>query len=154
MNGPLQFSEIILFTSLVIACFSFLLLLFNISFRENLLRKIKINNSPHPPKKEKLSIVEVFDYLGTKIMQEEGKYTVNENGIVKTFPSWEKLPQKYQKMVKELDKRSDPMQNKNADGFFMEVINGIYYVTMPNGKKKRYNSLKDIPVRIRKLIGK
>ncbi|MCC6276232.1 MAG: hypothetical protein IT569_10275 [Leptospiraceae bacterium] len=57
-------------------------------------------------------------------------------------------------MVKELDKRSDPMQNKNADGFFMEVINGIYYVTMPNGKKKRYNSLKDIPVRIRKLIGK
>lgn len=144
-----------LFISLVIALFSFLLLLFNISFRQNFLKSIKIKTEPpQNKKKEKLSIVEMFDYLGTKILQEDGKYTVNENGIVKSFPSWEKLPQKYQKMVHELDKRSNPTQNKNPDDFFMEVINGVYYVTMPNGKKKKYNSLKEIPIRLRKLIGK
>ncbi len=154
MNDPLQITEILLFFSLIVALFSFIILFFQLPIRKKIFQNQYIPKKEPEPKKEKVSIVEIFDYLGTKIMQEKGKYIVNEKGKVSTYPSWEMLPEKFQKMVKELDKRSDPETDKNADGFFMEVINGIYYVTMPNGKKKRYNSLKDIPVRIRKLIGK
>lgn len=154
MKDPLQITEILLFFSIFVALLSFILLIFQIPISKKIFQKKSLLKKPKEVQKEKVSIVEIFDYLGTKIMQEKGKYIVNEKGSVTTYPSWEMLPHKFQKMVKELDHRSDPKANKDADGFFMEVINGIYYVTMPNGRKKRYNSLKDIPVRIRKLIGK
>jgi hypothetical protein len=64
--------------------------------------------------------------------------------------NWNLLPVKYQLMVKELDKRS--LGEKGQD-YFLEMINGFYYVSLPGGKKKRYDSIKDIPPDIRKKVG-
>lgn len=58
----------------------------------------------------------------------------------------------FQKMVKELDNRSGLAQ-KNDD-YFLEVINGIYYLTMPDGTIKKYKRLTDVPAYIRKAVGK
>lgn len=104
------------------------------------------------PKKEQQKIMEVFDYYGTKILQENGAYTVNDKGRIVVFPNWELLPNQYKKMVHELDSRS--LDKKNGDDYFMEILNGYYYVSMPGGKKKRYKTYQDIPAQIRKKLGK
>jgi hypothetical protein len=55
-------------------------------------------------------------------------------------------------MIKELDQRS--LKAKQNDDYFLECINGIYYLTMPGGKRKRYEKLSDIPENIRRAVGK
>lgn len=97
-----------------------------------------------------LQVMEVFDYNGTKILHQDGAYTVNDKGVVTNYMNWNLLPVKYQLMVKELDKRS--LGEKGQD-YFLEMINGFYYVSLPGGKKKRYDSIKDIPPDIRKKVG-
>nr|MBP9888210.1 hypothetical protein [Leptospiraceae bacterium] len=103
------------------------------------------------PKTEQ-SILEIFDYLGTKIVHENGTYTVNHKGKVSFYKSWSEVPIQFQKMVKELDNRSG-LAKKNDD-YFLEVINGIYYLTMPDGTIKKYKRLTDVPAYIRKAVGK
>lgn len=98
------------------------------------------------------NIMEVFDYLGTKIIHENGTYTVNQKGRVGFYRTWDDLPMEYKKMVKELDSRSQ--ETKSGDDYFLEIVNGLYYLTMPGGKKKKYNSLSEIPSHIRKALGK
>ncbi|MCB1179141.1 MAG: hypothetical protein KDK36_16265 [Leptospiraceae bacterium] len=147
----LQVTEIFLYVSLLIAIVSLFLLIIGSG------KNIKINK----PKKEKkpkekkdkndTDVLEVFDYLGIKIIHENGKYTVNNKGKLKTYNSWIELPPNYQKMVKELDNRS--LQKKSGD-YFLETINGVYYLTYPNGKRKKYKRLSDIPANIRKAVGK
>ncbi|MCB1157162.1 MAG: hypothetical protein H7A25_07080 [Leptospiraceae bacterium] len=97
-------------------------------------------------------VTEIFDYLGTKILHDKGKYIVNHKGKVDTYPNWQSLPKQFQNMVRELDKLSQ--QKKSSDNYFMEIINGSYYVTTPNGKKKRYDRYDDIPVHMRELMRK
>ena len=72
--------------------------------------------------------------------------------IVTFYKSWELVPIQFQKMVKELDNRSG-LAKKNDD-YFLEVINGIYYLTMPDGTIKKYKRLTDVPAYIRKAVGK
>lgn len=95
-------------------------------------------------------VTEIFDYYGTKILQDKGKYIVNYQGKVIVYDSWQDLPKQFQAMVIELDKRSQ--SKKSEDNYFMEIINGSYYITTPNGKKKRYDSYNDIPTQIRELL--
>ncbi|MCZ8341432.1 MAG: hypothetical protein O9301_00220 [Leptospira sp.] len=97
-----------------------------------------------------LQVMEIFDYNGTKILHQDGAYTVNDKGVVTNYMNWNLLPPKYQIMVKELDKRS--LGEKGQD-YFLEMINGFYYVSLPGGKKKRYDSIQDIPPEIRKKVG-
>ena len=98
-----------------------------------------------------VSVMEVFDYGPVKIMHENGLYTVNDCGVVNTFKSWRYLPVKYQRMVKDIDQRA---VKSGKDGYFLDIINGVYHLTMPDGKKKRYNTLNDIPKEIRAIVGK
>ncbi|MCU0825549.1 MAG: hypothetical protein MUF77_13010 [Leptospira sp.] len=97
-----------------------------------------------------LQVMEIFDYNGTKILHQDGAYTVNDKGVVTNYMNWNLLPPKYQLMVKELDKRS--LGEKGQD-YFLEMINGFYFVSLPGGKKKRYDSIQDIPPEIRKKVG-
>lgn len=98
------------------------------------------------------NVIEVFDYNGTKILHENGLWSVNDGGVVQVYADWSKIPPRYQKMVKELDSRS--IQNEKQSGYFLEILNGFYYVSMPGGKKKKYNTFTDIPEDIRKFLGK
>ncbi len=144
----IQSTEIYLITALII---SFLCFLSLILFRYP---KLRINKTDTPEIKEKPSqnILEIFDYLGTKIVHENGTYTVNQNGRVGFFKTWDDLPLEYKKMIKELDSRS--LEVKTGEDYFLEIINGLYYLTMPGGKKIKYNSLNEIPKNIRKALGK
>lgn len=99
---------------------------------------------------QNLQVVEIFDYNGIKILHQDGSYTVNDSGVVTSYSTWNSMPFKYQKMIKELDNRS--LGEKGSD-YFLEMINGFYYVSLPGGRKKRYDSIKDIPPDIRKRLG-
>lgn len=95
-------------------------------------------------------VTEIFDYKGTKILHDKGKYIVNHKGKVSSYDNWQSLPRQFQLMVKELDKRS--VEQKKKDDYFMEIINGSYYITTPRGKKKRYDSFNDIPNHVREIL--
>ncbi len=120
----------------------------------------KLDNDSYPNPKDikpnqirrdpKLQVMEIFDYNGIKILHQDGMYTVNEKGVVTNYSNWNLLPHKYQKMVKELDNRS--LGEKGQD-YFLEILNGFYYVSLPGGKKKKYRTLDEIPPQIRKRLG-
>lgn len=149
----LQLTEILLFTAVLAALLSFLFLFLTSGKNSGIIRsKSKIKSQTKDHAKEDVQILEVFDYLGTKIVHENGVYTVNDRGKVTVYKSWIELPEKYQKMVRELDSRSVKSQS-NTD-YFLESINGNYFLTAPGGKKTRYRSLSEIPAHIRKAIGK
>lgn len=157
----LQLSEIILYISLFIAIVALLLLFYNILNNNHDEKKLPIKKNPTnqaKPKEEKKknkkesNVVEVFDYLGTKIIHDNGHYTVNHQGLVQNYSSWLDMPEQFKKMVKEIDKRS--LGSKSNNDYFLEIINGAYYVTTPGGKKRKYRSMKDIPEHIRKVVGK
>jgi hypothetical protein len=145
--NDIQWTEIYLLGSVLIVflCFLYLLL-----FKAPKILKShkKEDPAPAPPQK----ILEVFDYLGTKIIHENGTYTVNHKGRIGFYKTWDNLPTEYKKMVKELDSRS--LEEKSGEDYFLEIINGLYYLTMPGGKKKKFNSLNEIPPDIRKALGK
>jgi hypothetical protein len=145
----IQVTEIYLYVSLVIAIVFLFILITGIG------KALPSTPKPSKPTKKEekndTDVLEVFDYLGVKIIHENGKYTVNEKGKLKTYNSWIELPSHYQKMIKELDNRS--LQKKSGD-YFLETINGIHYLTFPNGKRKKYKNLNDIPAHIRKAVGK
>ncbi|MCC5813566.1 MAG: hypothetical protein JJT78_02315 [Leptospira sp.] len=103
------------------------------------------------PKAIDEKVMEVFDYNGVRILHEDGLWTVNDGGV-RVFKDWSDVPPKYQKMVKELDNRS--LGNQKKPDYFLEILNGFYYVSMPGGKKKKYNKFTDIPEDIRKFLGK
>lgn len=149
----LQLTEILLFTAVLAALLSFLFLFLTSGKNSGIIHsKSKIKSQTKDHAKEDVQILEVFDYLGTKIVHENGVYTVNDRGKVTVYKSWIELPEKYQKMVRELDSRSVKSQS-NTD-YFLESINGNYFLTAPGGKKTRYRSLSEIPAHIRKAIGK
>ncbi|HMV78461.1 MAG TPA: hypothetical protein PLJ29_08910 [Leptospiraceae bacterium] len=149
----LQLTEILLFTAVLAALLSFLFLFLTSGKNSGIIQsKSKIKSQTKDHAKEDVQILEVFDYLGTKIVHENGVYTVNDRGKVTVYKSWIELPEKYQKMVRELDSRSVKSQS-NTD-YFLESINGNYFLTAPGGKKTRYRSLSEIPAHIRKAIGK
>jgi hypothetical protein len=148
----LQLTEIMLYISLFVA-FVVLVILYlrSGSKKKRIIKTAESGDNASKPKQEQ-SILEIFDYLGTKIVHENGTYTVNHKGKVTFYKSWELVPIQFQKMVKELDNRSG-LAKKNDD-YFLEVINGIYYLTMPDGSIKKYNRLTDVPAYIRKAVGK
>lgn len=152
MSPSFQETEIALYISLFVA-FVVLILLYlrSGSKRKKIIQKVETQTSNQKAKSEP-SILEIFDYLGTKIVHENGTYTVNHKGKVTFYKSWQEVPIQFQKMVKELDNRSG-LSQKNDD-YFLEVINGIYYLTMPDGTIKKYKRLTDVPEYIRKAVGK
>ncbi|MBM9577534.1 hypothetical protein JWG45_10250 [Leptospira sp. 201903070] len=102
-------------------------------------------------KNPKTNILEVFDYNGIKIMHENGIYTVNTGGEIEVYASWQTLPSRYQRMVKEMDHRATG--EKKAGKYYMEILNGVYYVIFPDGKKQKYKHFEEIPEKIRKNLG-
>ena len=144
----IQITEIYMLLAVLISFLSFFAIL--------VFRYPTLENSKEAPKEEILktpgNILEVFDYLGTKIVHENGTYTVNHKGKVGYFKTWDALPLEFKKMVKELDNRSQ--EKKSGEDYFLEIVNGLYYLTMPGGKKKQYNNLNEIPPHIRKALGK
>ncbi|PJZ69924.1 hypothetical protein CH373_13250 [Leptospira perolatii] len=110
------------------------------------------NPGAKPKKKEpQINVLEVFDYNGIKIMHENGVYTVNHAGEIQVYGSWQELPQRYQAMVKEMDKSA--IGQKKKGNYYMEILNGTYYVIFPDGKRHKYPSFNDIPEKIRKALG-
>ncbi|MCG9875360.1 MAG: hypothetical protein MH321_11315 [Leptospiraceae bacterium] len=157
----LKEAEIRILISLVIA--GLLLFLLVITKRKSPSKKNEIRSrttyrqdSLVDPKTKKtnddIKVLEVFDYNGVKILHEDGLWTVNDTGMIQVYKDWVQIPPKYQKMVKELDNRS--IHNKKKPDYFLEILNGFYYVSMPGGKKKKYDTFTDIPVDIRKFLGK
>jgi hypothetical protein len=148
----MQITEIFFYLSLAICIITLIFL--TISFISNKTPDSKSDTNPKakkPTQSKDTDVLEVFDYLGTKIIHENGAYTVNHKGKIFTYKSWIELPPQFQKMVKELDNRS--LQKKAGD-YFLETINGVHYLTFPNGKRKKYKNLNDIPANIRKAVGK
>jgi len=149
----LQITEIILYISLLVAFLVLILLYLRAGGKKKrILTKENPQEENSSKPKSEPSILEIFDYLGTKIVHENGTYTVNHKGKVSFYKSWAEVPIQFQKMVKELDDRSG--QAKKNDDYFLEVINGVYYLTMPDGKIKKYKRLTDVPAYIRKAVGK
>lgn len=146
----IQVTEIYMLVALFIAflCFFVILVIRFPGLQKVVQKKESIDEGIKPTP----NIMEVFDYLGTKIIHENGSYTVNHKGRVGYYKNWDDLPLEYKKMVKELDSRSQ--ETKGGDDYFLEILNGMYYLTMPGGKKKKYNSLSEIPTHIRKALGK
>ena len=139
----LKEAEIRILISLVIA--GLLLFLLVITKRKSPSKKNEIRSrttyrqdSLVDPKTKKtnddIKVLEVFDYNGVKILHEDGLWTVNDTGMIQVYKDWVQIPPKYQKMVKELDNRS--IHNKKKPDYFLEILNGFYYVSMPGGKKK------------------
>ncbi|MCW7469337.1 hypothetical protein [Leptospira kanakyensis] len=161
----LSTSEIFLFASLAFAGI-FLLLFGKLRKKESPLgSKSKQSSGQEDPsnqstgkskkdskqtKDNNLKVMEIFDYNGIKILHQDGAYTVNDQGVVTNYMNWNLLPSKYQKMVKELDNRS---LGEKGEDYFLEMINGFYYVSLPGGKKKKYDSIQSIPADIRKRLG-
>ncbi|EMM74235.1 hypothetical protein [Leptospira weilii] len=106
---------------------------------------------PGENKNSKTNVLEVFDYNGIKIMHENGIYTVNTGGEIEVYGSWRTLPSRYQRMVKEMDHRATG--EKKAGKYYMEILNGVYYVIFPDGKKHKYRHFEDIPEKVRKNLG-
>jgi hypothetical protein len=109
----------------------------------------KSKNTAEIKTEPKISIFEKFDYLGTKIFHNDGKYTVVEDNVSRNFNSLNELPVRYQKMILE-------MQTKNfqgrKDNYYMESKNGAYTIVFPDGSKKNYKNYTDIPDNIRKIL--
>lgn len=153
MIKGLSNTELYLYISLLIAGVGILLLFFLTKSNPVSIKPSLKEKKESKEEESKDSILEIFDYLGTKIIHENGVYTVNDNSFVQTYSSWNTLPKKYQKMVKELDERSNN-KKKNKDDYFLEVINGVYHLTTPDGKQKKYKRLDDIPKHIRVTLGR
>lgn len=153
-KSTLPTSEVLFYLSMIASILILILLLLPIAFEnenKTIQKKPKKAKEKEPKKlKEEKDVVEIFDYLGTKIIHENGIYTVNDKGALAIYNSWKELPIKYQKMVKELDNRS---VSKDLDSYYLESINGVYYLTFPDGKQKKYKNYNDIPSHIRKTIG-
>ncbi|MCB1188830.1 MAG: hypothetical protein KDK90_00235 [Leptospiraceae bacterium] len=77
---------------------------------------------------------------------------VNHQGLVQNYSSWLEMPEQFKKMIKEIDNRS--LNNKPDNDYFLEIINGVYFVTTPDGKKRKYKRMSEIPEHIRKVVGK
>ena len=150
----LQTTEIYLYTSLLITAFILFLFYIKSNLKKEDQKTFRLKNQDTKKEDEKLdqNILEVFDYLGTKIIHENGTYTVNHKGKVHHYKSWLEVPSQFKKMVVELDKRSNQAQKKGD--YFLEIINGVYKLTLPNGSIKKYKRLSEIPEHIRKAIGK
>lgn len=93
------------------------------------------------------SVLESFDYNGVKILNDNGTYTFDDNGRVSVFSSYEELPYHYQKMLAEIDNA-----RREKGKVVLETINGRHTVIFPDGKKKKYKRLEDIPPRVRALL--
>ncbi|UOG48543.1 hypothetical protein [Leptospira noguchii] len=119
--------------------------------KEDLNFSINRISDPEESKNSKTNVLEVFDYNGIKIMHENGIYTVNAGGEIEVYGSWQTLPSRYQRMIKEMDHRATG--EKKAGKYYMEILNGVYYVIFPDGKKHKYNRFEDIPEKIRKNLG-
>jgi|GEM_PF-1074059 len=117
---------------------------------ESLPSETLLSKKKEKSKKPNIKVTEIFDYNGIKILHEEGNYLVNDRGVIYNYSTWESLPKRYQSMVLELDQRS---QGAKGEDYFLEMINGYYYISEPNGKKKRYDSKAEIPAKIRKAVG-
>lgn len=100
-------------------------------------------------KNSKTNVLEVFDYNGIKIMHENGIYTVNTGGEIEVYSSWQTLPSRYQRMVKEMDHRATG--EKKSGKYYMEILNGVYYVIFPDGKNISINTSKISPKRSGKI---
>jgi len=105
-----------------------------------------IEEKPEPKKPQ---IYETFNYLGTKIYNNDGLYTVVEKDKSKNYSSIETLPIKYRKMIVDLDKQK---YNSNPNNYYLENLNGKYYVRFPNGKRKTFKKYEDIPDKIKKML--
>ncbi|AAN51280.1 hypothetical protein ACO2J1_04255 [Leptospira interrogans] len=119
--------------------------------KEDLNSSINRTSDSEDSRNSKMNVLEVFDYNGIKIMHENGIYTVNTGGEIEVYGSWQALPSRYQRMVKEMDHRATG--EKKAGKYYMEILNGVYYVIFPDGKKHKYKRFEDIPEKIRKNLG-
>ncbi|ASP41322.1 hypothetical protein AMR47_03210 [Leptospira interrogans] len=119
--------------------------------KEDLNSSINRTSDSEDSRNSKMNVLEVFDYNGIKIMHENGIYTVNTGGEIEVYGSWQALPSRYQRMVKEMDHRATG--EKKAGKYYMEILNGVYYVIFPDGKNHNYNRFEDIPEKIRKNLG-
>jgi len=97
-----------------------------------------------------ISVFEKFDYLGTKIYNNDGKYTVVEDNVSRNFNSINELPLRYQKMILEMQTQKF---SGRKDNYYMENKNGSYTVVFPDGNKKKYKTYQNIPENIRKIMG-
>ncbi|TGK18084.1 hypothetical protein EHO61_11570 [Leptospira fluminis] len=154
--------ELMIFAAISLSGIFYLYLLFTRGKKPSHKSLVQYNMDPNeykgpesnvaPKKKEpKVNVLEVFDYNGIKIMHENGLYTVNHAGEIQVYGSWAALPPRYQAMVKEMDKSS--VGQKKQGNYYMEILNGTYYVVFPDGKKHKYPKFEDIPEKIRKALG-
>ena len=111
--------------------------------------KKKIETKKETTEEKLPQIYESFDYLGTKIYNNDGLYTVIDEGKSKNYSSIETLPIKYRKMIVDLDHQKYTATENN---YYLENLNGKYYVRFPNGKRKTFKKYEDIPDKIKKML--
>ncbi|MES0490047.1 MAG: hypothetical protein ABUK01_08655 [Leptospirales bacterium] len=94
-------------------------------------------------------VFESFDYHGTKILNTDGVYTVIDGHKPEVYSSLQTLPSRYRKMMIEIDDcKTQPVKGK----YYLENLNGKYFVRFPDGRKKKYKTYADIPDRIKKVM--
>jgi hypothetical protein len=109
-------------------------------------RTLKIETVKKVPQ---ISVFESFDYLGTKIYHNDGKYTVVEDNVSRNFNSINELPSKYRKMILEMEAQKFSGRKNN---YYMENRNGKYFVVFPDGTKKQYKNYQSIPENLKKIL--
>lgn len=115
--------------------------------QKGILKKPKI--SPEIAPAPKISVFEKFDYLGTKIFHNDGKYTVVEDGVSRNFNSLNELPSRYRKMILEMETQNF---SGRKDNYYMETKDGAYIIVFPDGTRKKYKNYSDIPDKIKKIL--
>jgi len=102
-------------------------------------------NSENVPSNN-VKLFETYDYYGTKIINENGIYTVRDKTGSQIFYSYEELPLAYKKMLSTMQNIGTE-NKKNAVA--IDFRNNTYYVRTPDGKVRKYKRLSEIPARYR-----
>ena len=138
-----------LYIIFILLCLMAGVIFFQIFMKSRVIKKTAAPAVPKPTAAvdKNLSVMETLDYKGTKILNDNGVYTVVENGFNKKYSSIAVLPLPYRKMLAELNGEAG---NLAGHHHILENINGKYYVTFPDGKKKQYKRYHDIPGNIRR----
>jgi len=115
-------------------------------------RRVSIPQATGPKKKSdnvpsgNVKLFETYDYYGTKIINENGIYTVRDKTGSQVFYSHEELPLAYKKMLSTMQNIGSE-NKKNAVS--IDFRNNTYYVRTPDGKVRKYKRLSEIPARYR-----
>lgn len=95
-------------------------------------------------KKGSPDIVESFNYHGINIFQKDGSYLIKDSGKVYHFADLGELPNKYKKILQEIDLLASGKPLKGNKSVMLESLNGQTTFTDKKGARERIHSTEEL----------